>query len=159
MVCRGSIDARLIKWLNKTRHNSNILYYLIDNIDSSAQASSLIKGFLSTLFNNKGNNNKDSSSSSKGPYVFLTSHSLSNLDPWFALPMNASHVKIEPPTADQRKHMIDKLLVACIKEYSSYIDISKGSIYGDLKGPIDNLVSQMQVPLLTTTTSIYAYIC
>ena len=135
-----------MKWLNKTRNNINILYYLIDNIDSSAQASSLIKGFLSAAFSSIANNTKASSDCSKGPYIFLTCLSLSNLDPWFALPMNASYLKIEPPTADQRRHMIDKLLVACIKKYSSNIDVTNGSIYVDLKGPIDNLVSQLQVP-------------
>ena len=150
MVCRGSIDARLMKWLNKTRSNCNMLYYLIDNIDSSAQASSLIKGFLSTTFSSIASNSKDLSIS-KGPYIFLTCYSLSNLDPWFALPVNASHIKIEPPTADQRRHMIDILLVACIKKYSSNIDVTNGSIYVDLKGPIDNLVSQMQVPSYTYT--------
>ena len=147
-----------MKWLNKARNSFNILYYLIDNIDSSAQASSLIKGFLSTAFSTIPSNNKDSSSSNKGPYVFITCRSLSNLDPWFALPFNASHIKIEPPTADQRRHMIDILLVACIKEYARYIDVTNDSIYVDLKGPIDNLVSQMQVPLLTTITHYYIFL-
>ena len=130
------------------------MYYLIDNIDSSAQASSLIKGFLSSAFSSIANNNKDPSSS-KWPYVFLTCHNLSSLDPWFALPFNASHLKIEPPTVDQRRHMIDILLVACIKQYCSNIDITNGSIYVDLKGPIDNLVSQMQVTYNTYTHYCY----